>query len=263
MAYPQARGENPLAYEEYDPTPFSGGYDQVALYGRPRSPSAETCYPKSEVSHHGYGGHGYGYNEKPSRIEQVVDEERPTFQSEDPPHGADEFGYSGYGRPPPSSFGGGGYGSGYGRPKPSSYEQEEGEYGYGRPKPSHEGGEEYGSGFGGSEYGEYEARPPAGGGRFGEHGGWRPEGGDGFGGRFGGGEGEGHGGRRPGGYGEEERPSFFGDEPPPPSEYQPRPPRPSYFGDEPPAPSFEDQGEEHGSGHHHRKHHHWRHHDDE
>lgn len=34
-------------FEEYDPTPYSGGYDIFQIYGKPLPPSAETCYPHS------------------------------------------------------------------------------------------------------------------------------------------------------------------------------------------------------------------------
>eukprot|EP00252_Welwitschia_mirabilis_P022243 TRINITY_DN5975_c0_g1_i6.p1 TRINITY_DN5975_c0_g1~~TRINITY_DN5975_c0_g1_i6.p1 ORF type:complete len:169 (+),score=16.23 TRINITY_DN5975_c0_g1_i6:187-693(+) len=32
-------------YPEYDPTPYGGGYDAEAVYGKPRSPSEKSCYP--------------------------------------------------------------------------------------------------------------------------------------------------------------------------------------------------------------------------
>ncbi|MCO5558665.1 hypothetical protein L7F22_012251 [Adiantum nelumboides] len=241
MAYPKSRGEDPLNYDEYDPTPFSGGYDQVALYGRPKSPSQETCYPVSETSHHesgSYGGgYGDGYSSKPSRPNYGVDEERPTYKDENPPHGSDEFAASGYGKP---SYGSkpsyneeeGGYGGvkpssyeeggGYGGHNPSSYEEGGGGgygSGYSRPNPSYGGGEEggFGSGYGGP-------KPSYGGekGGFGSgHGRPKPsyeEGGPEFASGYGEGE-EGGYGRRPGaGYGRPHGEGYGGYEERPPPE---------------------------------------------
>ena len=34
-------------FDEYDPTPYGGGYDQVLTYGRPLEPTDETFYPSS------------------------------------------------------------------------------------------------------------------------------------------------------------------------------------------------------------------------
>ncbi|KAB5533908.1 hypothetical protein DKX38_016994 [Salix brachista] len=38
---------NETDFEEYDPTPYDGGFDLAATYGKPLPPSAETCYPRS------------------------------------------------------------------------------------------------------------------------------------------------------------------------------------------------------------------------
>ncbi|CBI22252.3 unnamed protein product, partial [Vitis vinifera] len=37
-------------FDEYDPTPYGGGYDITVIYGRPLEPSEETCYPISSKS---------------------------------------------------------------------------------------------------------------------------------------------------------------------------------------------------------------------
>lgn len=37
-------------FDEYDPTPYSGGYDITVTYGRPLPPSDENCYPLSSLS---------------------------------------------------------------------------------------------------------------------------------------------------------------------------------------------------------------------
>ncbi|XP_042028351.1 uncharacterized protein LOC121775338 isoform X2 [Salvia splendens] len=34
-------------FEEYDPTPYGGGYDQAITYGKPLPPSDRICYPRS------------------------------------------------------------------------------------------------------------------------------------------------------------------------------------------------------------------------
>lgn len=35
-------------FEEYDPTPYGGGYDLTLTYGKPLPPTDETCYPRSK-----------------------------------------------------------------------------------------------------------------------------------------------------------------------------------------------------------------------
>lgn len=40
-------GFNEPEFEEYDPTPYGGGYDIVSTYGKPLPPSDKTCYPHS------------------------------------------------------------------------------------------------------------------------------------------------------------------------------------------------------------------------
>lgn len=35
-------------FEEYDPTPYDGGYDQAVTYGKPLPPSDLICYPRSQ-----------------------------------------------------------------------------------------------------------------------------------------------------------------------------------------------------------------------
>ncbi|OIV91616.1 hypothetical protein TanjilG_09028 [Lupinus angustifolius] len=41
---------NEPAFEEYDPTPYGGGYDMAETYGKPLSPSDKICYPRSGSS---------------------------------------------------------------------------------------------------------------------------------------------------------------------------------------------------------------------
>uniref|UniRef100_A0A9I9CET7 Uncharacterized protein n=1 Tax=Cucumis melo TaxID=3656 RepID=A0A9I9CET7_CUCME len=41
---------NETDFEEYDPTPYDGGYDIYETYGKPLQPSTEICYPPSSSS---------------------------------------------------------------------------------------------------------------------------------------------------------------------------------------------------------------------
>ncbi|RZC68861.1 hypothetical protein C5167_032134 [Papaver somniferum] len=44
-------------FDEFDPTPYGGGYDLALAYGRPLKPCEETCYQISSTST-SYGGGG-------------------------------------------------------------------------------------------------------------------------------------------------------------------------------------------------------------
>lgn len=112
-------------FEEYDPTPYEGGYDMALTYGRPVAPSERTCYRHSS-------------GEDPEE-----DYDQPEFSSYQEPSAYDEEAvkeeYSSYARP---SQEGDQYnirrqGRGEGR-RSDSYDDEEptpaGEGGYGRKK---------------------------------------------------------------------------------------------------------------------------------
>ncbi|CAF2082590.1 unnamed protein product [Brassica napus] len=45
--YRSVQGFNEPEFEEYDPTPYGGGYDIAATYGKPLPPSEKICYPPS------------------------------------------------------------------------------------------------------------------------------------------------------------------------------------------------------------------------
>lgn len=48
ISYPETDLQfNEPEFEEYDPTPYGGGYDIVSVYGKPLPPSDQTCYPRS------------------------------------------------------------------------------------------------------------------------------------------------------------------------------------------------------------------------
>ncbi|KAK4361005.1 hypothetical protein RND71_019957 [Anisodus tanguticus] len=54
-------------FEEYDPTPYGGGYDMAQTYGKPLLPSNEICYPRSilEPNRLPLDGFDYGSNHSP------------------------------------------------------------------------------------------------------------------------------------------------------------------------------------------------------
>lgn len=72
-------------FDEYDPTPYSGGYDITVTYGRSLPQSEETCYPLSSHS-----GDAFEY-------------QRPVFSSSEEPSAycdqALNTEYSSYARP--------------------------------------------------------------------------------------------------------------------------------------------------------------------
>ncbi|KAJ0252991.1 Uncharacterized protein HA466_0120970 [Hirschfeldia incana] len=72
-------------FDEYDPTPYSGGYDITVTYGRSLPPSDENCYPLS------------------SRSGDAFEYQRPIFSSSHEPSAYDDQAlnteYSSYARP--------------------------------------------------------------------------------------------------------------------------------------------------------------------
>ncbi|CAH2044970.1 unnamed protein product [Thlaspi arvense] len=150
-------------FTEYDPTPYSGGYDIAVTYGRSIPPSDETCYPLS------------------SRSGDAFEYQRPVFSSNHDPSAYGDQAlnteYSSYARPKTRPGGQGGA-------------HVEGEHG-GR-KPEHGGsGSDFGrkpnSGYGGRTEVEYGRKPESGyGGRTEVEYGRKPESehGSGYGGRM-------------------------------------------------------------------------------
>ncbi|XP_071923141.1 uncharacterized protein [Coffea arabica] len=168
-------------FDEYDPTPYSGGYDISLTYGRPLPPSEETCYCSSSSTSESfdYDRPQYSSYAEPSAYgDQALENEyksyvrpkpRPGRPGPPPPsYGAPSGDVGGYGHDNPqpnyafqpgvnrpgaggyggeSEYGGGGFGSeGYGRTKPPSSE-----YGSGYQRPGSEyerPTSEYGSGYG-------------------------------------------------------------------------------------------------------------------
>ncbi|KAL3522114.1 hypothetical protein ACH5RR_014948 [Cinchona calisaya] len=72
---------NEPLWEEYDPTPYGGGYDPTQTYGKPLPPSDEICYPRSTVqvpSNEALDGFSYAsippaYGEKDDRSAKPAD----------------------------------------------------------------------------------------------------------------------------------------------------------------------------------------------
>ena len=94
--------DEPDAFEEFDPTPYGGGYDLFVTFGRPLPPSDETCYPCSAPS---------------------TSYDAPHYAADEPsPYGHHQKAQPAYGFRPQDeqqqqpSYGGGGYGS---KPQPA------------------------------------------------------------------------------------------------------------------------------------------------
>uniref|UniRef100_A0A803QMI9 Uncharacterized protein n=1 Tax=Cannabis sativa TaxID=3483 RepID=A0A803QMI9_CANSA len=119
-------------FDEYDPTPYSGGYDIHLTYGRPLPPCEETCYPP---------------------LTDDFDYDRPQYSSHSEPSAyADEaldVEYSSYVRHKPRP--GPAYGFNPGGGHPQGERPEPAPYGFQPEAQRHESEEpssEYGSGYG-------------------------------------------------------------------------------------------------------------------
>ncbi|THU48157.1 hypothetical protein C4D60_Mb09t23270 [Musa balbisiana] len=127
-------------FDEYDPTPYGGGYDLSLTFGRPLPPSEEICYPiSSGASDVDYERPHYSSGSVPSAYEADYGDPygrsrhrpQPAYgfrpQQEVEEGGVGDFGAYGGGRRPQPRPGYGDYGSEYGgRPK----RDEEPSYGY-------------------------------------------------------------------------------------------------------------------------------------
>lgn len=169
-------------FDDYDPTPYSGGYDQVLTYGRPLSPSDEMCYSVSTAGDIDYDRPKYSSGSQTSAYEAEgadfgdrYGQCRPKPQIDSSSgYGGDggavgEYG-SGYtGRPQRQEYGSD-YGVGYGGGRPKRDEEDEGyggrakqESGYGYQEEMNRYGVE---GYGGSGYRKNDEKPSYGGGDF-------------------------------------------------------------------------------------------------
>ncbi|KAL4577278.1 hypothetical protein LXL04_013384 [Taraxacum kok-saghyz] len=157
-------------FDDYDSTPYGGGYDIHLTYGRPLPPSEEICYAPTSTSSGGfdYERSNYSSYAEPSAYgEEALDNEYKNYVRRKPrpghqptgvttQHGGGYGGASAYGRPeePTSEYGSGygrrpeeptsEYGSGYGRKQ----EEPTSEYGSGYGRKQEEPTSEYGSGYG-------------------------------------------------------------------------------------------------------------------
>lgn len=77
--------QDDTVFDEYDPTPYGGGYDMAQTYGKPLLPSNEICYPRSIPESKGLpldANFDYGTNRSPyvKHDDQLED---PQHQSKD------------------------------------------------------------------------------------------------------------------------------------------------------------------------------------
>lgn len=52
-------------FDEYDPTPYGGGYDAEEYYGKPLPPSDKVCYPPEPPQDFGFSLEGFSYDSTP------------------------------------------------------------------------------------------------------------------------------------------------------------------------------------------------------
>ncbi|KAG9145034.1 hypothetical protein Leryth_026514 [Lithospermum erythrorhizon] len=52
-------------FDEYDPTPYGGGYDASEVYGKPLPPSDTVCFPRSEPPSEDVSPEGFSYDSIP------------------------------------------------------------------------------------------------------------------------------------------------------------------------------------------------------
>ncbi|CAN4078271.1 unnamed protein product [Withania somnifera] len=74
--------QDDTVFDEYDPTPYDGGYDMAQTYGKPLLPSNDICYPRSVPESNGFplDGFDYGSNRSPY-VSQSLEE--PQGQSKE------------------------------------------------------------------------------------------------------------------------------------------------------------------------------------
>lgn len=140
------RADEVADFDEYDPTPYNGGYDIALTFGRPLPPSEETCYPISTSSSSSYDRpqqhSGQGYDAAADHRRRPHAEEshgsaggyaRRPQPHEEETHGSVAAGYGGYGR---KGHGDDDDEQGYRKPKPAAYRDDD-EQGYRKPKPTY------------------------------------------------------------------------------------------------------------------------------
>lgn len=134
------RADEVADFDEYDPTPYGGGYDIALIFGRPLPPSEDTCYPISTATS----------SDRPQQAQHGG--RRPGGSEEShgsaAGYGGGGGGYAGAGRPhqPHTEETHHGYGrkghddadeqQAYRKPKPS-YGDDDDDQAYRKPKPSY------------------------------------------------------------------------------------------------------------------------------
>ncbi|KAK8493748.1 hypothetical protein V6N12_034397 [Hibiscus sabdariffa] len=77
VSYSVSEFKDDTEFEEYDPTPYGGGYDPVATYGKPLPPSEGICYPRSseDPNNQSLNNFSYGSIELPDgkRVDEPVE----------------------------------------------------------------------------------------------------------------------------------------------------------------------------------------------
>lgn len=90
-------------FEDYDPTPYGGGYDLAQTYGKPLPPSDEICYPRStpdpnSVSLDGVAlGSGQKEDDGSKKSLPYEEEQQVNDSKEEPHHYDDDYSWSGHG----------------------------------------------------------------------------------------------------------------------------------------------------------------------
>nr|GEW85824.1 hypothetical protein CTI12_AA278560 [Tanacetum cinerariifolium] len=144
-------------FDDFDSTPYGGGYDIALTYGRPLPPSEETCYTATSSSGAGFDYESSNYSshsEAHAYGQEALDNEYSSYVKRKPRPGVTH-------QPGGVAYGGGGgggggsgyeeeqgYGSGYGRRQEEEERKPEYGSGYGRRQEEEEGKPEYGSGYG-------------------------------------------------------------------------------------------------------------------
>ncbi|KAD0299848.1 hypothetical protein E3N88_02605 [Mikania micrantha] len=139
-------GDDVDDFDEYDPSPYGGGYDIILTYGPPIPPSDETCYTATSTSSSGFDYETSNYSshaEPTAYCQEALDNEFKNYVRRKP-HGS---GVTHQPDPTPE------YGSGYGRRTNYGEEQTEERYGGGRDdeyqRPSYGRRDDEDEGYGG------------------------------------------------------------------------------------------------------------------
>jgi hypothetical protein len=133
-----AKADEVADFDEYDPTPYGGGYDIALTFGRALPPSDETCYAISTAttSSSSYESHGAAdqHRRRPQEQESHGSAgygRRPHAQEEETHGSAAVYGHGRRAHDDDDDAGG------YRKPKPA-YGHDDDEGGYRKPKPAYD-----------------------------------------------------------------------------------------------------------------------------